>query len=105
MKCTLSEGDTSTIFYIKGGELRGSVTTNSGEMEYIIRDNCYYYWGGGIEQGYKMCWDPTDADAPNWEESMQAAKEMYNCQPTTISDSMFNPPSGVNFVDLSQYGQ
>lgn len=105
MKCTWSEGDTSTIFYIKGGKLRGSAGTDNGEMEYILRDNCYYYWSTNEEQGYKMYWDPTDADALNWEESMQAAKEMYNCKSATISDSMFNPPSGINFVDISQWGQ
>ena len=24
----------------------------------------------------------------------------YNCQPTTLNDSDFTPPSGVNFQDL-----
>ena len=105
MKCTWSESEGTASFYIKSNKLRGEVISGDDKMEYIFRDNCYYYWSSNEDEGFKMCWDPTDADAPNWEESMQAAKEMYNCKSATISDSMFNPPSGINFVDISQWGQ
>ena len=103
MKCTWSEEDTSTIFHIKGGKLRGSVTTNGDEVEYILRENCMYYWGEEEGEGVKWCWP--EAEAPNWEEQLQAsaANAMYNCQPATVSDSMFNPPSGINFMDMSEY--
>lgn len=103
MKCSWSMGENSATFYIKGGKLRGDVIGAGQKVEYIMRDNCYYYWSEKEDEGVKWCWEPTEA--PSWEESMQAAAETYNCQPATVSDSMFNTPSGVDFTDMSEYMQ
>ena len=105
MKCTYSEGDTTAAFYIKGGKLRGSTGTGDDKVDYIIRDDCMYYWGMEENQGVKICWEP--AEVPDWEEYMTsaAAAQQYNCQPQTISDSMFSLPSGINFMDMSEYMQ
>ena len=105
MKCEVSEGDVNASFYLKGGKLRGEVVspTDGEKVEYIIRDNCMYYWSEKEDQGLKWCWDPSDV--ADWEENLAAATENYNCKPQTISDSMFSLPSGIEFMDMSSYMQ
>jgi hypothetical protein len=103
MKCTYEEGGNAATFWIKSGKLYGDVTTDGNKVEYIFRDNCMYYWSETEDQGLKMCWE--ESEAPDWEENLAAATEQYNCQPTTISDSKFSLPSGIEFVDMSDYMQ
>lgn len=104
LECTAEiEGNTST-FYIKGGKLRGEATYEGKKVGYIFRDNCFYYWQEDESQGMKMCWEEEE-EAANWEENLEAASKEWNCKPKTISDSMFNLPSGVEFLDLSEYMQ
>jgi hypothetical protein len=107
MQCSWEEEGVDATFYVKNNKLRGSVTSNGQTMEYIFRDNCYWYWGesDGEVEGIKMCWDPSEVGDWNWEDQLQAASENYDCKPGTVSDSMFNPPSNVEFMDMSDYMQ
>ena len=111
-KCTWSfEGDSAT-FYLKGTKYFGEVTTQAaGKFSYIYRDSCTYYWQEGQSQGMKFCVTPAEGeeyDASNLEDaniSSTALGYEYSCQPAVITDSRFTPPSGVDFLDLSQYLQ
>jgi len=103
MKCVWGVGENSATFYVKGGKFHGEATSDGDKVQYIFRDNCSYYWSEGEGEGVKWCWEPTET--PDWEEGMQAATEEYNCQPATVSDSLFSLPSGIDFMDVSEYMQ
>jgi hypothetical protein len=103
MKCTAEIEGSESTFYIKGGKLRGGAAYEGQQVEYIFRDNCFYYWSEEESQGMKMCWD--EEEAADWEENLAAASEQWDCKPASISDSMFNVPSDIEFFDLSDYMQ
>jgi len=103
LKCTYEESGSTATFWVKSGKLRGDVTANGDKLQYIFRDNCMYYWSEDEDQGVKMCWE--ESEVPDWEENLAAASEQYDCQPATISDSKFSLPSGIEFVDMSEYMQ
>jgi len=103
MKCTFSEEGVDATFYLKSGKLRGEMTstTDDEKINYIMRDNCMYYWSESEEQGFKWCWE--EEDAVDWEKNLAEMSEDYNCKSQTISDSMFSLPSGIEFMDMTDY--
>lgn len=107
MKCTWTkEGDTAT-FHVKGNKYYGEATVEGQKTSYIMRDNCTYFWQEGKTQGFKWCWTPEEAERLMAEfekgEAGVAMGYQYSCQPAVVSDSLFTLPSGVEFMDLSEY--
>lgn len=114
MKCTWSYQGEDATFYIKGQKYYGEITTAEvGTIKYIYRDNCTYYWQEGQSQGTKLCVTPTEGEEEEYDaselESVDASAEAlgyeYSCQTEVITDARFTLPSGVEFLDLSQYLQ
>ncbi len=107
MKCTWSGDEGTATFHIKGNQYRGEVTSEEGKVNYIMRGNCIYVWQEGEEEGLKWCW--TSEEAEEWTEDFEgeasgaALGYQYSCQATVISDSLFTLPSGVEFMDLSDF--
>jgi len=113
MKCTWSQdADNFGTAYIKDEKVRTDVTTDGKAAHSIVVDNCTWVWEEGKTEGFEMCYEPTEmeemeevpemevgeADIPE-EYSQQTPDIDYTCQPDVFSDSMFNPPSGVNFIN------
>ncbi len=112
MKCTWSYQGDSATFYLKGNKYYGEITTQeTGTFKYIYRDDCTYYWQEGQSQGTKLCvtlaegeeYDTSDLEAAD--SSAQALGYEYSCNPEVVTDSRFTLPTGVEFLDLSQYMQ
>lgn len=109
MKCTWKqdEGNFGTA-YVKNQMVRTDVTADGKLAHSIIADNCTYVWEEGSTDGFKMCYEPTEEEMeemPDIEEmeipqeyEMQTPDVNYSCEPAIVSDSMFNPPAGVNFL-------
>lgn len=110
-KCEWESEGTKVTTYVKGEKIY-SEAQSDGKMQYsIMKDNCTWSWGDEVDQAVKFCFeetdysdfDPTqtvDYEAPEgveYEEQETEAPE-YNCVPTTISDSKFDPPTDVNFM-------
>jgi hypothetical protein len=103
MKCTVDTEYTKGTYYVKSGMLAGTATSSGQTMSFLVRDNCMYYWQEDQSQGFKMCWEPGSEQADDWEENLAQASEQYNCQPASVSNSIFNLPSGVDFVDYGSF--
>ena len=111
MKCTYKVEGYEYEGYIKGEKWRGKVKTADGKTgEVIMKDNCMWSWEEGVDQGMKTCFEETEGD-DYWgggDSTTETPDIDYNCAPTAVTDSKFNPPSNVNFMDLDQlmqYGQ
>lgn len=110
MKCTWRQDEENFgTAYIKNEKVYSEVTTDGKKAYSIMADNCTYVWEEGSTDGFKMCYEPTEevevGEVPETEEmeipqeyEMQTPNVDYSCQPAIVSDSMFNPPAGVNFI-------
>lgn len=112
MKCTWNQdADNFGTAYIKDEKVRTDVTTDGKSAHSIMADNCTWVWEEGTTEGFKMCYEPTEMEEMEEvpevvvgeeeipeEYSYQAPDIDYTCQPAVVSDSMFNPPTGVNFI-------
>lgn len=110
MKCTWSKGEDSTVFYIKSDKYYRGEVTSKGKVGYYLHSSDYtYVWQEGEERGVKWYWTPSvgEEEMPELgEEAVGATLDYeYDCRPATVSDSMFEPPPGINFVDMSQFMQ
>lgn len=119
LQCDYSEGEGKTIAYIKGGAIRTDGSTPKGiTTSVIVKDGMMYYWSG--KQGMKFKFDVSEMmkDIPKvtpkaGETTTQKpgdvvnALEAYkkNCKVSTVSDSMFVPPTNVTFVDQTKMMQ
>lgn len=112
MKCTWRQDENNFgTAYIKNEKIRTDVTTDGESAHSIMADNCTYAWEEGTTEGFKMCFEPAELEemeeVPEVEVGEEAMPEGdsyqtpdidYTCEPAVVSDSMFNPPSGVQFV-------
>lgn len=111
MKCTWERDENNfATSYIKDSKIRTEVT-QAGEKAYsIMADNCTYTWQENESQGFKVCFEPEEVEEGEEGEEAVTPEEMtaempeyeYNCEPTIVSDSMFDLPTGVNFLSMEQ---
>lgn len=118
MKCSFSANGTTGEGYIQGKNYRGTMTTKDGIVtEVIMKDSCMWSWSDK-GQGMTMCYEPSEAQTKLWQDMAKDAPSdspasqdspqtpelnaEYDCKPTLISDSQFEPPTTVQFTDLSQ---
>ena len=112
VECSYSKNDGSgggTLF-VADQKLRGEIQVNehgqSYPMHMIHKDGLMYSWGGpmGEKQGMLMHVDPSrmantgpGTAAQNMQEEMD-----FTCKPWSADVSQFEPPSDVEFMDMSQ---
>lgn len=116
-KCTWSvdmEGNTSSgTIYVSGDKFASVVTTNTGMGEMTVQgisDGEYMYtWGSAMPGGVKMKLDETQQAEPevpgavDVDGANQLGDEYsYECDPWNADASMFVPPAGITFSDLSE---
>lgn len=100
MKCTVSQDNFSGISYIKGKKVYSEITQDGKEVFMIMVDKCMWNWSKDENQGIKICFDEDVWESD--EEGTVPTEAEYNCRPTIISDSKFNPPANINFMDMDQ---
>ena len=100
MKCTVNQDNFSGTSYIKGKKVYSEITQGGKEAFMIMVDKCMWNWSKDENQGVKMCFDEDVWDSD--EEGTVPIDAQYNCRPTIISDSKFNPPANINFLDMDQ---
>ncbi|HLC85927.1 MAG TPA: hypothetical protein VJG30_01415 [Candidatus Nanoarchaeia archaeon] len=108
MKCTATDQQGNKLeFYVKGEKFRSEGTTQ-GTKAYTVMDQskCMWTWQEGNNQGIKLCVPEEKETQPT--SSPQAAQGQVktdvnvDCKATSVSDSMFVPPSNVQFTDLQE---
>lgn len=102
MKCTWQDDKgNSTTGYIKGDNYYGEATGEGKTGYLIMKDDCMWIWNRGENQGVKTCFKPTEEEESIWE-TENAPQENYHCVPAVVSDSIFNLPTDVNFIDMEE---
>jgi len=112
LECSFTdETGRQTKSYMKGGAVRADFTSSKPEESgsVIVKDKKMYSWNA---QGGFMMELPDESDvqtttepgAPNQAGNMMESLEKYkeSCKPAVVSDSLFTPPSNVNFQDFSK---
>jgi len=112
-KCSYSDSGSEGVFYLSGGKSRGDFTTTvSGKTtaSHMISDGkTSYIWMDGQPQGYKMSLEvnastnqQANSTAASAQQGVDVNKTMnYDCQAWSADNSMFNLPSGIEFVDFA----
>lgn len=105
MKCSYEVNGVKYSGIIKGKQYKGSVKTqDGGDGTVLIKGNCMYTWSNVDKQGIKMCFE--EGDQSMWEDSGGSVSEGvvpigYTCYPTLVSDSEFDLPTGIDFMDFN----
>lgn len=111
MKCTYKQGEIEYEGYVKGKMWRGKMVspTSKDVAEVILKDNCMWSWNSAdkTKQGAKICFNKTENKEGEskdvWDESGVDNPDItYTCLPANISDSQFEPPADIDFIDLNQ---
>lgn len=110
MECTYMFEGNEYQGVIKGENYKGEMLSADGKLvSVIMKDNCMWTWEQGSAQGMTFCTeevvmegeDEVNGGASIWDqpESASSSDANYNCNPATISDSQFTPPTDVEFLD------
>ncbi len=119
LECNFTdETGRQTKSYIKNGAMRADFTASkpeeSGSM--IFKEKTMYFWGTN-NQGYMMTIPeetaqqkeiaknvPTENEGLGNYKDMLSAIDKYkdSCKPSVVSDSLFTPPTSVEFTDFSK---
>lgn len=102
-KCTYTMAGVTTEGYVKGKQFKGVMVTADGKKgQVIVKNECMWSWEDGSPEGLTMCFEPTETQKSIWDDQTAFEGVEYSCKPAIITDDAFNPPSDVNFVDMSQ---
>jgi len=107
MKCTYEVEGVEYESVIQGKKFRGSLNTETGVGNVIMKDNCMYSWQENSNQGVKICFDENETNI--WEQTGDTGEvageasvpDTLKCYPTTISPNEFDLPTSVNFTDFN----
>lgn len=113
VKCEWEDEGVKATTYIKGENIYSETLVEGATQYAIMKDNCTWTWDSTGEQALKFCSDETDYSdfdpaADMGEEvidvepnaPVETTAPEYNCVPTTVSDSMFEPPADVEFMSF-----
>lgn len=115
VKCTYNYEGAATTTYIKNGKVRYETNANGAISNGIVVDKTMYSWVNGQKTGFMMDLSsfagnitpspgqPSVKDVTSIRADLEAYKP--NCMGETISDSMFEKPSGITFSDYSKMMQ
>lgn len=104
MKCSYKVNGVEYSGLIKGKQYKGNVKMQDGkEGSVLMKENCMYTWSDVDKQGIKTCFDESEQsiwDQPEGSTTNVSMPTNYTCQPALVTDSEFDLPSDVNFMDL-----
>ena len=107
-KSTDEQGTAEGVFYISNGKSRGDISaTYQGQASktYMIYDNnTSYIWMDGSNTGFKMAIDAKDSQSTATDQSQGVDPNKdykFDCDSWNADNSMFTPPSNVEFKDFS----
>lgn len=103
MKCSYKRGENNFgTGYIKGKKYAGEVTMNGAKSKVLLIENCMYTWNEEAKQalGSKICFEPT-GEKSIWDQQGESQSD-YTCSPAIFSDSVFEIPTDVKFMDVGQ---
>jgi len=111
---TDSMGD-QVVSYIKNGTIRSHSLDPVGKEEgdAIVKDGWVYVWEKERGEGFKMTFDPNRDDKQTGDSNSYASfagtdfvkeleKFQQSCVPATVSDTLFELPPGISFMDYSE---
>lgn len=109
LKCEWEDEGMKATTYVKGETIYTETQTEGTTQYAIVKDNCTWSWSSAGEQAVKFCSE--DIDYSEYEpevevddsdvgedEVVETEAPQYNCVPTAVSDSMFEPPTDIDFV-------
>ncbi len=115
LKCAWKEsaaGDSNVtnIIYIDGKKFYQDVTMGDVGHAYAISDGEYLYtWNDFTDAASKMNiremeknTQPTQAQAPTQGNAGLEQKRNFLCEKWSVDNSVFNPPAGKNFKDVTE---
>jgi hypothetical protein len=107
-----------TFISNSGGKVRVDITTKTDDVSKFIgmikNGETTYIWGTDYDQGVKMTIDEesmdealsklpeTQKDYSDFLTGSENSGVDYSCKPWIVNDSLFTPPSDVEFVDIQQ---
>lgn len=109
LKCEYEAGEIKTIAYVKGNKVRVESRSDNEEIKnsnVIVKDNNVWMWTEGEDKGLLIELKdeemesqevglPTDTNQQEIIEDLEAYKD--RCETAVVSDSLFTPPSDVEF--------
>jgi len=106
-KCTWKRDDTYYgTAWVKGENSYSEITMQGKEARVINKGGCMWNWEEGNPQGVKICFDPaeiTEESQVGSQEQMKPPADIdYHCSPAVFTESKFDPPSGVKFMDMDE---
>lgn len=109
MKCDWQTNDGSGESYVKGNDVY-ITTTAQGKTGYMIKKgDCMWSWNDEQTQGLKICQEPEvgeeadedwTPDSGNFQAEGVDWSIQYKCRPDIFSGDRFEPPAGVEFLDM-----
>ena len=107
--CTYKVNGGQVVTYVKGESYKTTVDAEGVMMTTISDGEKVYTWQEGQSQGYLINYDDVEEmqpedDQPNYADMKEMSDAALNveCRRKMISESQFNPPADINFVDLGQ---
>jgi len=107
LQCDYSVNEIKSTVYIKGKSLRSETDTQGKKIYVIIKEDKLWSWNDKEKNGLIIDLSERQIEAQsgqkNEEEIIKEVEEhKQNCRQTIISDSLFNPPTNIEFQDLSE---
>ncbi len=113
--CTISTDKGTTTIYVKGDKIKIDGLNNMagiGQGYYLQVNQYAYIWGKNKTTGIKYALNEQESNTENNQENQpqkfdlkameQAWNQMnYHCQPKSLNDSLFVPPTNIKFVDIN----
>ncbi|MBS3161770.1 hypothetical protein J4476_03690 [Candidatus Woesearchaeota archaeon] len=103
-KCTTMQENNQVDMYVKGEKVRSELTTPQGKVNVIADENqCVWMWQDGNSQGTKLCSETqTTEDSDAQVQGKTDPNADVECNKMVVDNSMFVPPTNVQFSDLSE---
>lgn len=114
IKCTFRDqrSGMSFVTYIKGEKVRTEASSEGVDVFSIYSGDMYYSWNTAQEMGMKMNIKEMEKLAADQKEQVEYqepeewASQYENididCKKTSVPDSMFVPPSNIQFQDMTE---
>lgn len=106
MKCAIStntDAETGDFEgYFHGEKYYAQIKTGEKTGYIVMNGKCMWTWDEDTKQGMKMCFEENVWDTEATPETGQfyTPDASYSCKPAVFSDSIFDVPADVTFMDL-----
>lgn len=109
-KCTFSNADGSGTMYFTSGKMAADFTvTSNGETrngKMIIMNDQQYFWETSSNRGVKLAFTSSTSEQSS-EQNTESSSGLdtntnfdFNCTSWQVDNSLFTPPTNVEFIDL-----